>query len=146
MKRQVIPAVAILLFAACGGDAGPTTTAATSAPTTTQPASTTTLPPTTVAAPTEGLPERFPPELVPPGVTSASWEPTGAGDDVFFEVTAGLDELVDFFTDALEPPLDVRTEDGVDRAIWVYNPGVENITVIVESDATGVNVKVSGLF
>jgi len=111
-----------------------------------EPASLTTLPPTTVAAPTEGLPARFPPELVPPGVTSAYWEPTGAGDDVFFEVTAGFDELVDFYTGALEPPLDVRTEEGVDRAIWVYNPGVENITVIVESDAADVKVKVSGLF
>lgn len=145
MKRQVIPAIALLLVTACGGDAGPTTTATTSA-TTTQPASMTTLPPTTVVAPTEGLPARFPPELVPPGVTSAYWEPTGAGDDVFFEVTAGFEELIDFFTDALEPPLDVRTEEGVDRAIWVYNPGVENITVIVESDAGSVSVKVSGLF
>ncbi len=146
MKRLVVPAIALLIFTACGGDAGPTTTVTTSAPTTTQPASMTTLPPTTVPAPTEGLPERLPPELVPPGVTSAYWEPTGAGTDVFFEVTAGFDELIDFFTDALEPPLDVRTEEGVDRAIWVYNPGVENITVIVESDAEGVNVKVSGLF
>ncbi len=146
MKRLVTPAIALLLFAACGGDAGPTTTATTSAPATTEPASMTTLPPTTVAAPTEGLPARFPPELVPPGVTSAYWEPTGAGDDVFFEVTAGFEELIDFFTDALEPPLDVRTEEGVERAIWVYNPGVENITVIVESDAADVNVKVSGLF
>lgn len=145
MKRLVVPAIALLLFAACGGDAGPTTIATTSAPATTRPASTT-LPPTTVFAPTEGLPERFPPELVPPGVTSAYWEPTGAGDDVFFEVTAGFEELIDFFTDVLEPPLDVRTEEGVERAIWVYNPGVENITVIVESDAADVNVKVSGLF
>ncbi|MXZ69332.1 MAG: hypothetical protein F4X18_06065 [Acidimicrobiia bacterium] len=145
MKRLVVPAIALLLFAACGGDASPTTIATTSAPATTGPASTT-LPPTTVLAPTEGLPERFPPELVPPGVTSAYWEPTGAGDDVFFEVTAGFEELIDFFTDVLEPPLDVRTEEGVERAIWVYNPGVENITVIVESDAADVNVKVSGLF
>ncbi|MYB45025.1 MAG: hypothetical protein F4X74_08830 [Acidimicrobiia bacterium] len=145
MKRLVVPAIALLLFAACGGDAGPTTIATTSAPATTGPASTT-LPPTTVLAPTEGLPERFPPELVPPGVTSAYWEPTGAGDDVFFEVTAGFEELIDFFTDVLEPPLDVRTEEGVERAIWVYNPGVENITVIVESDAADVKVKVSGLF
>lgn len=146
MKRHVIPAIALLLFTACGGDAGPTTIATTSAPTTTQSASMTTLPPTTVAAPTEGLPERFPPELVPPGVTTVHWEPTGAGTDVFFEATAGFEETIDFFTDALEPPLDVRTEDGVDRAIWVYNPGVENITVIVESDAGDVSIKVSGLF
>ena len=146
MKRLVVPVIALLLFTACGGDAGQTTTATSSAPTTTRPAATTTPPPTMVVAPTEGLPEKYPPELVPPGVTSVYWEPTGAGTDVFFEVDAGFDEVIGFFTDALEPPLDVRAEDGVDRAIWVYRPGVENISVIVESDAGGVNVKVSGLF
>ena len=146
MKREVIPAIALLLFTACGGDSSPATTATTSAPTTTRPANTTTLPPTTVVAPTEGLPEKYPPELVPPGVTSVYWEPTGAGTDVFFETTAGFQELIDFFTDALEPPLDVRTEDGVERAIWVYKPGVEHITVILELDAEGIDLKVSGLF
>lgn len=146
MRKPIALGIAAVLIAACGSDPGPGTTATTAPPTSTSASTSTTLPPTTVFAPTEGLPERFPPELVPPGVTSAHWEPTGAGDDVFFDVTAGFDEIIDFFTDALEPPLDVRTEEGVDRAIWVYNPGVENITVIVESDAAGVHVKVSGLF
>ena len=68
------------------------------------------------------------------------------GTDVFFETSAGFEEIIDFFTNALEPPLDVRTEDGVDRAIWVYKPGVEHIAIILESDAEGVHVKVSGLF
>ena len=146
MKRAVIPAIALLVLTACGGDSSPTTTATTVATTATTRASTTTLPPTTVLGPTEGLPERFPPELVPPGVTSVYWEPTGAGTDVFFETSAGFQEVIDFFTNALEPPLDVRAEDGVDRAIWVYRPGVENISVILESDAEGVHLKVSGLF
>ena len=146
MKREVIPVIAILLLTACGGDSSPATTATTVATTATTRASTTTLPPTTVIAPTQGLPERFPPELFPPGVTSVYWEPTGAGTDVFFETSAGFEELIGFFTDALEPPLDVRTEDGVDRAIWVYKPGVEHITVILESDAEGIHLKVSGLF
>ena len=84
--------------------------------------------------------------MVPPGVTSSYWEPTGAGTDVFFETSVGFEELIDFFTSALEPPLDVRTEDGVDRAIWVYKPGVEHIAVILESDSEGVHIKVSGLF
>lgn len=146
MKRQVVVLIGMLTLAACGGDpAPPSTTAATVATTSAQP-SPTTLPPTTVVAPTDGLPEDYPPELVPPGMTSSYWEPTGAGTDVFFETTAGFDELIDFFTGALEPPLDVRTEDGVERAIWVYKPGVEHIAVIVESDAEGVHVKVSGLF
>ena len=146
MKRQVVVLIGMLMLAACGGDPPPpSTTAATVATTSAQP-SPTTLPPTTVVAPTDGLPEDYPAELVPPGMTSSYWEPTGAGTDVFFETTAGFDELIDFFTGALEPPLDVRTEDGVERAIWVYKPGVEHIAVIVESDAEGVHVKVSGLF
>ncbi|MDE0169570.1 MAG: hypothetical protein OXS29_08650 [bacterium] len=146
MKREVIPVIALLVLTACGGDSTPATTATTVATTATTRAPTTTLPPTTVIAPTQGLPEKFPPELVPPGVTSVYWEPTGAGTDVFFETSAGFEEIIDFFTDALEPPLDVRTEEGVDRAIWVYKPGVENISVIVESDSEGVHLKVSGLF
>ena len=146
MKRAVIPAMALVVFTACGGDSSPATTATTSAPTTTRPAPSTTLPPTTVVAPTDGLPDEYPSELVPPGVISVYWEPTGAGTDVFFETSANFEELIDFFTDALEPPLDVRTEDGVDRAIWVYKPGVEHITVILESDSGGIHLKVSGLF
>ncbi len=146
MKRAVIPAMALLVFTACGGDSSPDTTATTSAPTTTRSAPSTTLPPTTVVAPTDGLPDEYPPELVPPGVISVYWEPTGAGTDVFFETSAGFEELIDFYTNALEPPLDVRTEDGVDRAIWVYKPGVEHITVILESDSEGISLKVSGLF
>lgn len=146
MKRAVIPAIALLVLTSCGGDSSPATTTTTVATTATTQASTTTLPPTTVIAPTEGFPEKFPPELVPPGVTSVYWEPTGAGTDVFFETSASFEELIDFFTNALEPPLDVRTEDGVDRAIWVYKPGVEHIAVILESDAEGIHLKVSGLF
>lgn len=143
MRKLIALGIAALLIAACGSEPGPETTAATTPPTSTS----TTLPPATVTvAPTEGLPDDYPPELVPPGVTSSEWAPTGAGTDVFFEVTAGFDEITDFFTDALEPPLDVRTEDGVDLAIWVYKPGVEHIAVIVESDAGGVHIKVSGLF
>ena len=145
MKREFVLVIGILVFAACGGDSAPVITATTVATTSTQ-ASTTMLPPTTVVAPTDGLPGRYPPELVPPGVTSSYWEPTGAGTDVFFETSAGFEELIDFFTSALEPPLDVRTEDGVDRAIWVYKPGVEHIAVILESDSEGVHIKVSGLF
>ena len=148
MRHRIALGIALLVFTACGGDPGPstTTTTTTVAPTSTQ-ASTTTLPPPTVTvAPTEGLPERYPPELVPPGVTSSEWEPTGAGTDVFFETSAGFQEIIDFFTNALEPPLDVRTEEGVDRAIWVYKPGVEHIAIILESDAEGVHIKVSGLF
>ena len=144
MRHRSILVIALLLVAGCGGNPSPaTTTEAPAAPTTTMP---TTLPPTTIVAPTEGIPERFPSELLPPGVTSSWWEPTGAGTDVFFETTSGFEEIIDFFTQALEPPLDVRTEDGVERAIWVYKPGVEHITVIVESDAEGVHIKVSGLF
>ena len=146
MKRIAMLAVALLINTACGADSAPVTTATTSAPSTTRQAPATTLPPTTVVAPTDGLPERYPPELVPPGVASVYWEPTGAGTDVVFETSAGFQELIDFFTNALEPPLDVRTEDGVDRAIWVYKPGVEHISVILESDAEGVHLKVSGLF
>lgn len=147
MRTPIALGIAVVLIAACGSDPGPGTTATTSVPTSTGASTSTTLPPATVTvAPTEGLPDNYPPELVPPGVTSSEWEPTGAGTDVFFEVDAGFDEIIDFFTDALEPPLDVRTEDGVDRAIWVYRPGVENIAVIVESDAGGVHIKVSGLF
>lgn len=145
MRRQVVLVIGMLMLVACGGDAAPSTTAATTA-TTSSEASPTTLPPTTVVAPTDGLPDNYPPELLPPGATSSYWEPTGAGTDVFFETTAGFDELIDFFTSALEPPLDVRTEEGVDRAIWVYKPGVEHITVILESDAEGIQLKVSGLF
>ena len=145
MRRQVVLVIGMLMLVACGGDPAPSTTAATTA-TTSSEASPTTLPPTTVVAPTDGLPDNYPPELLPPGVTSSYWEPTGAGTDVVFETTAGFDELIDFFTNALEPPLDVRTEEGVDRAIWVYKPGVEHITVILESDAEGIQLKVSGLF
>lgn len=144
MRRGIVLGIAILMVTACSGDSGPTPTT-TSAPASTRP-STTTLPPTTAVAPTEGLPERYPSELVPPGVTSSYWEPTGAGTDVFFETSAGFEEIIDFFTNALEPPLDIRTEDGIDRAIWVYKPGVEHIAVILESDSTGVHIKVSGLF
>ena len=146
MKRVAMLAVTLLIGTACGGDSTPATTATTSAPPTTRQASATTLPPTIVVAPTQGLPERYPPELVPPGVTSVYWEPTGAGTDVFFETSAGFQEVIDFFTNALEPPLDIRTEDGVERAIWVYKPGAEHIAVILESDAEGVHIKVSGLF
>ena len=146
MRRGFVLGLAVLLVTACGGgDTGPETTSTSLATTSTR-ATTTTLPPTTVVAPTEGLPEKYPPELVPPGVTSVYWEPTGAGTDVFFETSASFEEIIDFFTDALEPPLDVRTEDGIDRAIWVYKPGVEHIAVIMESDAEGVHLKVSGLF
>ncbi len=146
MRTPIALGIAAVLIAACGSDPGPGTTATTSPPTSIR-ASTTTLPPATVTlARTEGLPDDYPPELVPPGVTSSEWAPTGAGTDVFFEVATGFDEIIDFYTDALEPPLDVRTEDGVDRAIWVYKPGVEHIAVIVESDAGGVHIKVSGLF
>ena len=146
MRTPIALGIAAVLIAACGSDPSPGTTATTSPPTSIR-ASTTTLPPATVTvAPTEGLPDDYPPELVPPGVTSSEWAPTGAGTDVFFEVATGFDEIIDFYTDALEPPLDVRTEDGVDRAIWVYKPGVEHIAVIVESDAGGVHIKVSGLF
>ena len=146
MRHSLVLGIAVLVATACGGGAGPATTAEPTAPTSTQ-APTTTLPPTTVTvAPTEGLPGRFPPELVPPGMTASEWEPTGAGTDVFFETSAGFEEIIDFYTNALEPPLDVRTEDGVDRAIWVYKPGVEHIAIIVESDTEGVHIKVSGLF
>lgn len=137
--------IALVLLAACGTDSGPVITDTTATPITTL-APTTSLPPTTVVAPTGGLPEGYPPALVPPRVTSVYWEPTGAGTDVFFETSASFEELVDFFTEALEPPLDVRTEDGVVRGIWVYKPGVEHIAVILESDAEGVHLKVSGLF
>ena len=78
MKREFVLVIGILVFAACGGDSAPVITATTVATTSTQ-ASTTMLPPTTVVAPTDGLPGRYPPELVPPGVTSSYWEPTGAG-------------------------------------------------------------------
>ena len=145
MSRRIVLGMVLVLSAACGADSNPTTTITTAASTTTQ-ASTTTLPPTTVVAPTDGLPRDYPPELVPPGVTSVYWEPTGAGTDVYFESSAGFEEIIDFFTNALEPPLDVRTEDGVDRAIWVYKPGVEHIAIILESDTEGIHVKVSGLF
>ena len=89
-------------------------------------------------ASTEGLPDKYPPELIPPGVTSSEWEPTGAGTDVFFATSASFEEIIEFYTNALEPPLDVRTEEGVDTAIWVYKPGVEHIAVIVNSDADGI--------
>lgn len=145
MRHRIVLGIALALLAACGTDSGPTTTATTTAPTT-APAPTTTLPPTTSVTPTEGLPAYYPPELVPPGVTSVYWEPTGAGTDVYFESSAGFEEIIEFFTNALEPPLDIRTEDGVDRAIWVYKPGVENIAVILESDPEGIHIKVSGLF
>ncbi|MCY4370584.1 MAG: hypothetical protein OXF41_14510 [bacterium] len=145
MSRRIVLGMVLVLSAACGADSNPTTTITTAASTTTQ-ASPTTLPPTTVVAPTDGLPTDYPPELVPPGVTSVYWEPTGAGTDVYFESSAGFEEIIDFFTNALEPPLDVRTEDGVDRAIWVYKPGVEHIAIILESDTEGIHVKVSGLF
>lgn len=145
MRWGIVLGIAVLVVTACGGDAGPETTATPASSTSTR-APTTTLPSTTAVVPTGGLPERYPPELVPPGVTSSQWEPTGAGTDVFFETSASFQEIIDFFTSALEPPLDVRTEDGIDRAIWVYKPGVEHIAVIVESDEAGVHVKVSGLF
>ena len=98
MKREFVLVIGILVFAACGGGSAPVITATTVATTSTQ-ASTTTLPPTTVVAPTDGLPGRYPPELVPPGVTSSYWEPTGAGTDVFFETSAGFEEVIDFFTE-----------------------------------------------
>ena len=65
MRRGLALGIAVLLATACGGESGPATTATPPAPTSTQ-VPTTTLPPVTVA-PTEGLPRRFPPELVPPG-------------------------------------------------------------------------------
>jgi len=147
LRTPIALGIAAVLIAACGSDPSPGTTATASPPTSIRASTSTTLPPAPVTvAPTEGLPDDYPPELVPPGVTSSEWAPTGAGTDVFFETSAGFDEIIDFYTDALEPPLDVRTEDGVDRAIWVYKPGVEHIAVIVESDAGGVHIKVSGLF
>lgn len=146
MMHRIVMGIVIVLCAACGTDPGPATTAATEGGATSLPATVITLPPTTVPAPREGLPEDYPPELVPPDVISVYWEPTGAGTDVVFESSAGFEETIDFFTKALEPPLDIRTEDGIDRAIWVYKPGVEHIAVIVESGEQGLHIKVSGLF
>ena len=145
MRRCVVLGVAVLLATACGGGSDPVTTAASSS-TSVQISTTTTIPPTVATGPRAGLPEGYPAELIPPGVTAREWMPTGAGTDVFFETSSGFEEMIDFYTNALEPPLDVRTEDGVERAIWVYKPGVEHIAVIVESDGAGVQIKVSGLF
>ena len=147
MNHRIVAGIILVLLAGCGTDSVTTTvTTPTTSATTAAPTTSTTLPPTTVIAPTEGFPEAYPPELVPPGVTSVYWEPTGAGTDVFMESTSGFEDLVDFFADALEPPLDVSTDGGVNRAIWVYKPGIEHIAVIVESDTGDTRIKVSGLF
>lgn len=141
-------AAAALLVAGCGGsgsDPGRADAAAASAPSTARPA---VQPPAAVVVePTEGLPDEFPPELVPPGAASSEWEPTGAGTDVWFESTAGFQEAIEFYTAALEPPLDVSLDEGegVNKAIWVYKPGVEHITVII-TETDPLLIKVSGLF
>ncbi len=141
-------AAAALLVAGCGGsgsDPGRADAAAASAPSTARPAA---QPPAAVVVePTEGLPDEFPPELVPPGAASSEWEPTGAGTDVWFESTAGFQEAIEFYTAALEPPLDVSLDEGegVNKAIWVYKPGVEHITVII-TETDPLLIKVSGLF
>lgn len=141
-------AAAALLAAGCGGsgsDPDRADAAAASAPSTARPAA---QPPAAVVVePTEGLPDEFPPELVPPGAASSEWEPTGAGTDVWFESTAGFQEAIEFYTAALEPPLDVSLDEGegVNKAIWVYKPGVEHITVII-TETDPLLIKVSGLF
>ena len=149
--KQVLAAgiaAAALLAAGCGGsgsDPGRADAAAASAPSTARPAA---QPPAAVVVePTEGLPDEFPPELVPPGAASSEWEPTGAGTDVWFESTAGFQEAIEFYTAALEPPLDVSLDEGegVNKAIWVYKPGVEHITVII-TETDPLLIKVSGLF
>ena len=146
MKRLLVLGVAVSMAYGCGGEGGSGQTAATTGASSSQ--ATTIPPPVTVTvAPTEGLPEEFPPELVPPGVTSSEWEPTGAGTDVWFDSTAGFEDVIDFYTNALEPPLGIRLDEdeGVNKAIWVYRPGVENITVIV-TETDPLRIKVSGLF
>lgn len=152
MKRVLAAGIAAsaLLAAGCGGSGSGSdqdgAAAADSAPSTTaRPA---VQPPAAVAVePTEGLPDGFPPELVPPGAASSEWEPTGAGTDVWFESTAGFQEAIEFYTAALEPPLDVSLDEdeGVNKAIWVYKPGVEHITVII-TETDPLLIKVSGLF
>lgn len=152
MKRVLAAGIAAsaLLAAGCGGSGSDSdqdgAAAADSAPSTTaRPA---VQPPAAVAVePTEGLPDGFPPELVPPGAASSEWEPTGAGTDVWFESAAGFQEAIEFYTAALEPPLDVSLDEdeGVNKAIWVYKPGVEHITVII-TETDPLLIKVSGLF
>ena len=151
MKRVLAAGIAAsaLLAAGCGGSGSDSdqagAAAPASAPSTARPA---VQPPASVVVePTEGLPDEFPPELVPPGAASSEWAPTGAGTDVWFESTAGFQEAIEFYTAALEPPLDISLDEdeGVNKAIWVYKPGVEHITVII-TETDPLLIKVSGLF
>ena len=147
MKRVLAAGIAAsaLLAAGCGGSGSDSDQAGAAAPAS---APSTARPPAAVVVePTEGLPDEFPPELVPPGAASSEWEPTGAGTDVWFESTAGFQEAIEFYTAALEPPLDVSLDEdeGVNKAIWVYKPGVEHITVII-TETDPLLIKVSGLF
>ena len=97
-----------------------------------------TLPP---GATSDELPESFPPNLEPPGVTDLVTIIAGPGYSVVFQVDSTFDEVVAYYTGEVGPPTSQLDAGGVNNATWFLPDG----TIIVLTDTgTQVDVAVTG--
>lgn len=88
------------------------------------------------------VPDNFPDELVPPGVSNVESIDTPGAYSVTFMTDASFDEVVAFYTNAEGPPgstLDIGT---VKTAQWV--PEAPVLTIIVQEENGSVTVFVAG--
>ena len=115
------------------------------------------MPPTTVAdllnlseTPTDGLPETFPMEILPPGLLSSEYIRAGSGEKVELRSSGDYEEIVEFYTELLGDPALTGMEDGVTKTFWLYIPsgplGERLQTMLGVFDMDPVLIRVTGLF
>ncbi|GMQ86550.1 MAG: hypothetical protein BMS9Abin07_2132 [Acidimicrobiia bacterium] len=88
------------------------------------------------------LPDAFPDDLVPPGVTNVESISAGGVFSVTFTSDASFDDVVAFFTDAVGPAVSNIEAGAVRTAQWV--PGGNLTTIIVVEEEGTVTAFVAG--
>ena len=97
--------------------------------------------------PRDGLPNRFPEELLPPGLISSTWIPEGAGETTDLQSSESYDAVVEFYTDLLGEPSFASAEDDSDKKTFWFEASRLSFQVTVGVfDRDPVDIRVTGLF